>query len=80
LRIPEAGEFLRPLFLGAPDTVRCTPDSSVNYSGAPLDFPEGDEFELESSSAPDSPVRQTRGAFGCPFALLLNPILGLFIG
>jgi hypothetical protein len=35
---------------------------------------------LESSGAPDSPVRQTRGAFGYPFALLLNPILGLFIG
>jgi hypothetical protein len=52
-----------------------------------LDFPEDDEFALESSGAPDmsggtpdSPVRQTRGAFGCPFALLLNPILGLFIG
>jgi hypothetical protein len=73
-RVPEAP------FLGAPDTVRCTPDIPVNYSGAPLDFPEGDEFELESSGAPDSPVRQTRGAFGCPFALLLNPILGLFIG
>jgi hypothetical protein len=43
---------------------------------------------LESSGAPDTvrwctghcPVRQTRGAFGCPFALLLNPKLGLFIG
>jgi hypothetical protein len=46
----------------------------------PLEFPEGDEFELVSSGAPDSPVRQTRGAFGCPFALLLNPILDLFIG
>jgi hypothetical protein len=33
-----------------------------------------------SGGTPDSPVRQTRGAFGCPFALLLNPILGLFIG
>ena len=73
-RVPE------PLYLGAPDTVRCTPDSPVNYSGAPLDFPEGDEFDLESSGAPDSPVRQTRGAFGWPFALLLNPTLGLFIG
>jgi hypothetical protein len=52
-REPEAGEFLRPTSLGAPDTVRCTPDS---------------------------PVRQTRGAFGCPFAPLLNPKLGLFIG
>jgi hypothetical protein len=87
LEIPEAGEFLRPFFLGAPDTVRCTPDSPVNYSGAPLNFPEGDEFELESSGAPDTvrwhtgqSVRQTRDAFGCPFALLLNPILGLFIG
>ena len=46
----------------------------------PLEIPEGGEFALESSGAPDSPVRQTRGAFGCPFALLLNPILGLFIG
>ena len=53
---------------------------------SPLDFPEGDEFKLESSGAPDmsggapdSPVRQTRGVFGCPFALLLNPILGLFM-
>jgi hypothetical protein len=73
-RVPE------PLFLGAPDIVRCTPDSPVNYSGVPLDFPEGDEFDLESSGAPDSPVRQTRGAFGYPFALLSNPIPGLFIG
>jgi hypothetical protein len=73
-RVPE------PLFLRAPDTVRCTPDSPVNYSGAPLDFPEGDEFDLESSGAPDSPVRQTRGAFGYPLLSLLNPILGIFIG
>jgi hypothetical protein len=29
---------------------------------------------------PVSPVPQTRGAFGCPFAPLLNPILDLFIG
>jgi hypothetical protein len=80
-RVPE------PLFLGAPDTVRCTPDSPVNYSGASLDFPEGGEFELESSGAPDtvrctpdSPVHQTRGDFGYPLLSLLNPILGLFIG
>jgi hypothetical protein len=32
-----------------------------------------------SGGTPDSPVRQTRGAFGCPFALLLNPILGLLL-
>jgi hypothetical protein len=41
LRFFEVGEFRRPLFLGAPDTVRCTPDSPVNYSGAPLEIPEG---------------------------------------
>jgi hypothetical protein len=42
----------RTLSGGAPDTVRCTPDS---------------------------PVHQTRGAFGYPLLSLLNPILGLFI-
>ena len=52
----------------------------MNYSGAPLDFPEGEEFGLEFPSAPDSPVRQTRAAFGYPLLSLLNPILGLFIG
>jgi hypothetical protein len=53
----------------------------------PLEIPEGGEFEFESPGAPDmsggtpdSPVRQTRVAFGCPFAPLLNPKLGLFIG
>jgi hypothetical protein len=34
LEFPEAGEFLRLIFLGAPDTVRCTPDSPVNYSAS----------------------------------------------
>jgi hypothetical protein len=59
----------------------------VNYSGVPPEIPEGGEFELESSGAPDtvrctpdSPVPQTRGAFDCPFSPLLNPILGHFIG
>jgi hypothetical protein len=80
-RVPES------LFLGAPDNVRCTPDSPVNYSGAPLDFPEGEEFSVKSPGAPDtvggtpdSPVRQTRAAFGYPLLSLLNLILGLFIG
>jgi hypothetical protein len=78
---------LEPLFLGAPDAVLCTPDSPVNYSGAPLDFPEGEEFSVKSPGAPDtvrwppdSPVRQTRGAFGYPLLSLLTPILGIFIG
>jgi hypothetical protein len=63
-RVPEAP------FFGAPDTVRCTPDSPVNYSGAPLDFPEGDEFELESSSAPDT-VRCARPEVPSVIPLLL---------
>jgi hypothetical protein len=54
LRVPEAGEFRRPRFLGAPDTVRCTPDSPVNYSAPAWEIPEGSEFELESSGAPDT--------------------------
>jgi hypothetical protein len=33
-----------------------------------------------SGGAPDSPVRQTRAAFGYPLLSLLNPFLGLFIG
>jgi hypothetical protein len=33
-----------------------------------------------SGGTPDSPVRQTRAAFGYPLLFLLNPFLGLFIG
>ena len=44
----------------------------MNYSGA-VDFPEGDEFKLESSGAPDSPVRQTREHFGYPLLLFVEP-------
>jgi hypothetical protein len=56
-RVPEAP------FLGAPDTVRCTPDSPVNYSGAPLDFPEGEEFSVKSPGALDT-VRWHTGQSG----------------
>jgi hypothetical protein len=52
----------------------------VNYSEAPLKIPEGAKFGLESPGAPDSPMRQTRAAFGYPLLSLLNSILGLFIG
>jgi hypothetical protein len=59
----------------------------VNYSGVASGISEGGKLALESSGAPDmsggtpdSPVRQTRGAFGWPFAILLNSTLGLFIG
>jgi hypothetical protein len=60
----------------------------VNYSGATLRFPEGEEFGLEfpgaldivrwctgQSGAPD------QGAFCCPFTPLFEPFsLDLFIG
>jgi hypothetical protein len=32
-----------------------------------------------SGGTPDSPVRQTRGAFGWPFAPLLNPKFDLWL-
>jgi hypothetical protein len=66
----------------------------VNYSAPAWKIPEGDEFALESSGAPDT-VRWRTGhcpvytgqsgapdqrAFDCHFAPLLNPKLGLFIG
>jgi hypothetical protein len=63
------------------------PDSLVNYIGAPLRFPEGEEFSSESPGAPDT-VRwctgqsgaPDQGAFGYPLLTLLNPFLGFFIG
>jgi hypothetical protein len=52
-----------------------SPDSPVNYSGAPLEIPEGEEFSLEclvhrtlSGDTPDSSVRQTRVPFGMSLA------------
>jgi hypothetical protein len=67
-----------PRLLGAPDTVRCTPDSSVNYSAPALKIPEAEEFSAKSPGAPDSPVRQTREPFGMPLALYFEPNIGLF--
>jgi hypothetical protein len=74
----------RPLALGvvAPLGAR---DSLVNYSGAASQIPEGGKFRLElpgapdtvrwctkqSDGAPDSPVRQTRAAFGLSFVLFI---------
>jgi hypothetical protein len=59
-------------------TVRCTPDSPVNYSGAPSDFPEGEEFSLEYPGAPDTVRWHTgqsdapdQGAFELSFALFV---------
>jgi hypothetical protein len=71
----------------SPDTVRCltgrsgaSPDGPVNYSGAPSNFPEGEEFSVEFPGAPDSPVRQTRVPLGILKLFLFEPFLGLFIG
>jgi hypothetical protein len=80
-RVPES------LSSGAPDTVRCTPDSPVNYSGAPLNFPEGEEFSVKSPGASDTvrwctghcPVCLTRAHFGYHLLSLLNPTLGLLL-
>jgi hypothetical protein len=57
-----------------------SPDSPVNYSGVPSEFPEGEEFSLECPGAPDSPVRHTRVPLGCLLLSLFEPFLGLFIG
>jgi hypothetical protein len=69
-----------PRPLGAPDTVRCTPDSPVNYNAPALRIPEAKEFSARSPGAPDT-VRCATGQFGAqtrePFALYLEPNIGL---
>jgi hypothetical protein len=54
-----------PRPLGAPDTVRCTPDSPVNYSALALKIPEAEEFSARSPGAPDT-VRWHTGQSGAP--------------
>jgi hypothetical protein len=51
----------------------------MNYSGAPLKIPEGEELGVEFPGAPDSPVRQTRVPFGLSFALLFEPFSWSFL-
>jgi hypothetical protein len=58
----------RPLVLTVALGSRCsagTPDSPVNYSGAALQKPEGEEFEAIAPSAPDT-VRWHTGQSGAP--------------
>jgi hypothetical protein len=64
-------------------TVRCAPDSPVNYSGAASHFPEGGKFSVECPGAPDT-VRWHTGQSGAPdqgafwdvfCSLCLNPFL-----
>jgi hypothetical protein len=62
-----------------------SPDSPVNYSGAPLEIPEGEEFSLECPGAPDTVRWHTgqsgapdQGAFRVVFALLFEPFSWCF--
>jgi hypothetical protein len=50
----------------------------VNYSGAPLDFPEGDEFGMKTPGAPDT-VRWHTGQSGAPDQRCLRLSLALFV-
>jgi hypothetical protein len=52
----------------------------VNYSGVAPRILEAIELEGIYPGASDSPVRQTRAAFGCLCSFLFEPFLGLFIG
>jgi hypothetical protein len=51
----------------------------VNYSGVALQKPEAEQFRVDLPGTPDSPVRQTRAAFGWFCSFLFEPYLGLFI-
>jgi hypothetical protein len=55
-----------------------TPDSSVNYSEAPLRIPEGAKFGLESPGAPGT-VRWGTGQSGAPDQGSLRLSLALFV-
>jgi hypothetical protein len=50
----------------------------MNYSGAPLSFPEGEEFGLEFPGAPDT-VRWCTGQSGAPDQGSLQLSLALFV-
>jgi hypothetical protein len=51
--------------VGSPDTVRCTPDSPVNYSRTPLITSRERQVRLSQPGAPDT-VRCTTGQSGAP--------------
>jgi hypothetical protein len=63
-----------------------TPDSPVNYSGVALQKPKLSSSEwislvhrTLSGGTPDSPVRQTRAAFGWICSFLFEPYLGILL-
>jgi hypothetical protein len=51
--------------VGSPDTVRCTPDSPVNYSRTPLISSREQQVRLSQYGTPDT-VRCTTGQSGAP--------------
>jgi hypothetical protein len=53
-------------------------DSPVNYSGAPSDFPEGDEFGAEFPGTPDTVWWRT-GQSGAPDQGTLRLSFALFV-
>jgi hypothetical protein len=85
LEFPEAGKFLRPLSVahrtlsGVHRTVRCI------IARVPLEIPEGGEFALESSGAPDmsggapDTVRWHTGQSGVPDQRCLRLALSSFV-
>jgi hypothetical protein len=54
-----------PVTVGSPNTVRCTPDSPVNYSRTPLISSREQQVCLSQPGAPDT-VRCTTGQSGAP--------------
>jgi hypothetical protein len=54
-----------PATVGSPDTVRCTPDSPVNYSRTSLNSSREQQVRLSQPGAPDT-VRCTTGQSGAP--------------
>jgi hypothetical protein len=54
-----------PATVGSPDTVRCTPDSPVNYSRTPLISSREQQVLLSQPGAPDT-VWYTTGQSGAP--------------
>jgi hypothetical protein len=54
------------------------PDSPVNYSRTPPNFPESGLFTGGQPGAPDSPVCQTELSPGCTQAFFCNPFLFFF--
>jgi hypothetical protein len=86
-RIPEAGEFRVALLWSTGHCPVCTGHVRWIIAKRLWKFPKVRSLawsplvhRTRSGGTPDSPVRQTRAAFGYPLLSLLKPFLGLFIG